>query len=162
MSPAWNTGSKRGPAAPPNRSSIVAISIGVALAVIMQPGVGADLSNAVPGTVQEAVPIAERLMSIIPANPVAALAEGNVLAIIFFAILLGIGLISVGESARPVTELLDVGVAVVLRVTGWVLEVAPFGVFALIAPSFREQDLIDIGAEFERLTMARRSPADYQ
>lgn len=32
----------------------------------------------------------------------------------------------------------------------------------LIAPSFREQDLIDIGAEFERLTMARRSPADYQ
>lgn len=114
-------------------TSIVAISIGVALAVVMQPGVGADLSNAVPGTVQEAVPIAERLMSIIPANPVAALAEGNVLAVIFFSILLGIGLIAVGESARPVTELLDVGVAVVLRITGWVLEVAPFGVFALIA-----------------------------
>lgn len=47
--------------------------------------------------------------------------------------MLGIGLIAVGESARPVTELLDVGVAVVLRITGWVLEVAPFGVFALIA-----------------------------
>ncbi len=114
-------------------TSIVAISIGVALAVIMQPGVGADLSNAVPGTVQEAVPIAERLMSIIPSNPVAALAEGNVLAIIFFAVLFGIGLIAVGESAKPIKDLLDVGVAVVLRVTGWVLEVAPFGVFALIA-----------------------------
>lgn len=114
-------------------TSIVAISIGVVLAVIMQPGVGADLSNAVPGTVQEAVPISERLMSIIPANPIAALAEGNVLATIFFAVLLGIGLIAVGESARPVTDLLDVGVAVVLRITGWVLEVAPFGVFALIA-----------------------------
>ena len=114
-------------------TSIVAISIGVVLAVIMQPGVGADLSNAVPSTVQEAVPIAERLMSIIPANPIAALAEGNVLATIFFAVLLGIGLIAVGESARPIIELLDVGVSVVLRITGWVLEVAPFGVFALIA-----------------------------
>ena len=72
-------------------------------------------------------------MSIIPANPIAALAEGNVLATIFFAVLLGIGLIAVGESARPVTDLLDVGVSVVLRITGWVLEVAPFGVFALIA-----------------------------
>ena len=55
------------------------------------------------------------------------------LATIFFAVLLGIGLIAVGESARPVKELLDVGVTVVLRITGWVLEVAPFGVFALIA-----------------------------
>lgn len=114
-------------------TSIVAISIGTALAVIMQPGAGVELSNVVSGTVQEAMPIAERLMSIIPANPVAALAEGNVLAIIFFAVLLGIGLIAVGESARPVTDLLDVSVAVILRITGWVLEVAPFGVFALIA-----------------------------
>ena len=114
-------------------TSIIAISIGLALAIIIQPGAGADLSNAAAGTVQEAVPLAERLMSIIPANPVAALAEGNVLAIIFFAILLGVGLIAVGDTARPVTDLLDIGVAVVLRITGWVLEIAPFGVFALIA-----------------------------
>ena len=114
-------------------TSIAAISLGVALAVIMQPGVGADLSNAVPGTVQQAVPIGDRLMSIIPANPIAALAEGNVLAIIFFAVLLGVGLIAAGEAARPLTDLFEVGVTVVLRITGWVLEIAPFGVFALIA-----------------------------
>ncbi len=114
-------------------TTVTAITIGVALAVIMQPGVGADLSNAVPGAVQEAVPISERLMSIIPANPVAALAEGNVLAIIFFALLLGVGLANIGERAKPVAEMLDVGVEVVQRITGWVLEVAPFGVFALIA-----------------------------
>ena len=114
-------------------TTVAAISIGVAMAIVMQPGVGADLSNAVPGAVQEAMPIAERLMSIVPVNPIAALAEGNILAIIFFALLLGIGLITVGESARPVADLLEVGVAVVLRITGWVLEIAPFGVFALIA-----------------------------
>ena len=114
-------------------TSIIAISIGVALAVVMQPGAGADLSNAVPGAAQEAVPLAERLMSIIPNNPIAALAEGNVLAIIFFAVLLGIGLVAVGEPAKPLTDLLDIGVDVILRITGWVLEIAPFGVFALIA-----------------------------
>ncbi len=114
-------------------TSIAAISIGVALAAVMQPGAGADLSNAVPGAVQEAVPVAERLISIIPANPFAALAEGNILAIIFFAALLGVGLIATGESVAPAINLLEVGVAVVLRITGWVLEVAPFGVFALIA-----------------------------
>ncbi len=114
-------------------TSIAAISIGVTLAVVMQPGAGADLSNAVPGAVQEAVPLAERLISIIPANPVAAMAEGNILAIIFFAVLLGVGLVAAGESARPAIDLLELGVAVVLRITAWALEVAPLGVFALIA-----------------------------
>ncbi len=114
-------------------TTLAASAIGVAMAIVMQPGVGADLSGAIPSATQEAMPIAERLISIIPSNPLAALAEGNILAIIFFAVLFGVGLVMTGEAARPMSDFMEVGVKVFLRMTRWVLEVAPFGVFALIA-----------------------------
>jgi Na+/H+-dicarboxylate symporter len=114
-------------------TTLLAICIGIALALILQPGVGVDLSSAVPGTLQEAIPLSERLMSIVPRNPVAALAEGNVLAVIFFALLVGIAGLVIGEKAKPVADMVDAASEIMLKITGWVMEVAPFGVFALIA-----------------------------
>ena len=69
-------------------TTLIAISIGLCLAAILQPGAGVDLSAVAPTSVQEAIPLSERLMSIVPENPIAAMAEGNILAIIFFALLL--------------------------------------------------------------------------
>ena len=114
-------------------TTLVAICIGLFLAAILQPGVGVDLSNAVPGEVQEAIPLGERLMSIVPDNPIAALAEGNILAIIFFALLMGVSLLTIGDKGKPVADLMEASTEVMLRITHWVMEVAPFGVFALIA-----------------------------
>jgi Na+/H+-dicarboxylate symporter len=114
-------------------TTLIAICIGIVLALILQPGVGVDLSSAVPGTLQEAIPLSERLMSIVPRNPVASLAEGNILAVIFFALLLGVAGLVVGEKAKPVADLVDAASEIMLKITGWVMEVAPFGVFALIA-----------------------------
>ncbi|MEX0962646.1 MAG: dicarboxylate/amino acid:cation symporter [Pseudohongiellaceae bacterium] len=114
-------------------TTLAAITIGLCLAVIMQPGVGVDFSAAVPTQVQEAIPLSERLMSIVPSNPIAALAEGNILAIIFFALLVGVSLLTIGEKGKPVADLMDASSEMMLRITHWVMEVAPFGVFALIA-----------------------------
>lgn len=114
-------------------TTLAAISIGLFLAAVMQPGVGVDFSAAVPQQVQEAIPLSERLMSIVPSNPIAALAEGNILAIIFFALLCGVSLLTIGEKGRPVADLMDASSEMMLRITHWVMEVAPFGVFALIA-----------------------------
>lgn len=114
-------------------TTVCAITIGLALAAFIRPGDGIDFSNTVPGVVQEAMPLSERLISIVPRNPVAALAEGNVLAIIFFAMLFGIATMVLGEKARPVATLMHASSEVMLKITGWVMEVAPFGVFALIA-----------------------------
>ncbi|ALO45581.1 sodium:dicarboxylate symporter [Pseudohongiella spirulinae] len=111
----------------------LAISIGLILAVVIQPGAGVDLSGADPGTIQEAMPLGERLMSIVPSNPIAALAEGNILAVIFFALLFGVGILTVGKQADPLAHLMEAGSSVMLKLTHWVMEVAPFGVFALIA-----------------------------
>ncbi|MEX0902247.1 MAG: dicarboxylate/amino acid:cation symporter [Pseudohongiellaceae bacterium] len=114
-------------------TTLIAITIGLTLAAILQPGVGVDLSAAVPTEVQAAIPLAERLLSIVPENPIAALAEGNILAIIFFALLVGISVLAVGQRAKPIGDLMGAGSDIMLRITHWVMEVAPFGVFALIA-----------------------------
>jgi len=114
-------------------TTLIAICIGIAMALALQPGVGVDLSTASPSTLQEAIPLTERLMTIVPSNPIAALAEGNVLAVIFFALLLGVAGLVLGEKAKPVGDLVDSASEIMLKITGWVMEVAPFGVFALIA-----------------------------
>jgi Na+/H+-dicarboxylate symporter len=114
-------------------TTLAAILIGLTLAAYLQPGIGVDLSLAVPSSVQAPIPLSERLLNIVPSNPIAALAEGNILAIIFFALLVGISLLVIGEKGRPVSELMNASTEMMLKITHWVMEVAPFGVFALIA-----------------------------
>lgn len=71
-------------------TTLAAIVIGLTIATVLQPGAGVDLSAAVPTALQAAIPLTEQLMRIVPENPFAALAEGDILAIIFFALLVGI------------------------------------------------------------------------
>lgn len=114
-------------------TTLAAITIGLFLAAVLQPGAGVDLSSANPTEVQAAVPLGERLMEIVPSNPIAALAEGNILAVIFFALLVGVSILTIGDKGRPVAELMEALTQVMLRITHWVMEFAPFGVLALIA-----------------------------
>ena len=132
-------------------TTLAAITIGLVLAAYMQPGTGVDLSAAVPGQVQAAVPLAERMMAIVPSNPVAALAEGDILAVIFFALLVGISLLAIGDKGKPVADLMDSSSEMMLRITHWVMEAAPFGVFALIARMAGTQGL---GALLDVITLA--------
>jgi Na+/H+-dicarboxylate symporter len=114
-------------------TTIGAIIIGLLLAAAIQPGVGVSITGGEPQTLEAAIPLGERMMNIIPANPVAALAEGDILAVIFFALLMGVGIMMAGEDAEPVGKLMDSASEVVLKITHMIMEVAPFGVFALIA-----------------------------
>lgn len=114
-------------------TTAVAIVIGLSLAAIVQPGVGVSITGGEPQTLAAAIPLGERMMNIIPANPVAALAEGDILAVIFFALIFGIGIMLAGEKAKPVADVMDAAAEVVLKITHIIMEVAPFGVFALIA-----------------------------
>ncbi len=114
-------------------TTAVAITIGLTLGVIIEPGAGVDLSGTEPGILTQAQTLKETLYAIVPINPVAALARGEVLPIIFFAILLGIGIMLAGEKGIPVARLFQSGAEVMLKITHIVMETAPFGVFALIA-----------------------------
>lgn len=114
-------------------TTLVAVSIGLTIATLLGPGVGADLQNAAPQAVAPPKSPAELFIGIVPLNPIKALAEGETLAIIFFAVLVGAGVIVAGKDGEPVAKLLASASEVMLRIVGFVMEAAPFGVFALIA-----------------------------
>ncbi|MFT4887045.1 MAG: Na+/H+-dicarboxylate symporter [Pseudohongiellaceae bacterium] len=114
-------------------TTLAAITIGLGLATIMQPGAGVDFSGSVPGQIQETIPLSQRLIEIIPVNPIAALAEGNILAVIFFALMVGVSLLTIGEKGKPVADFMHAASDMMIKITHWIMEVAPFGVFALIA-----------------------------
>lgn len=114
-------------------TTTVAVVVGLGLGALFQPGAGVDFAGVTPRPVGEAPSVAEQLMSIVPLNPIEALAEGQILAVIFFAILVGAGILAIGERAEPVRRVFEAGVEIILFITRVVMEVAPFGVFALVA-----------------------------
>mgnify|MGYP003118408264 CR=1 FL=1 len=123
-------------------TTIFANVIGLTFGTIMRPGVGADLGGVEAVAVsREAPSLAERLIAIVPDNPVAALADGDVLAIIFFSLLVGVGIIATGKAGKPMGDLFNSASDVILKITHYVMEVAPFGVFALVSYTAVSQGL---------------------
>jgi Na+/H+-dicarboxylate symporter len=115
-------------------TTFVAILFGLAGALILQPGRGVTLAGVATSEALAApMPLGERLMGIVPENVFAAFAAGDILAVIFFGVLLGAGLLMGGEAARPLTRLFAAGSVAMLKVTHIVMEIAPIGVFALVA-----------------------------
>jgi Na+/H+-dicarboxylate symporter len=114
-------------------TTAIAVSVGMAVGTLIRPGEGAPLGTASAHAMGTPPTPYEQLIGIVPANIFDALAKGDMLAIIFVAILLGIGTLVAGEAGRPLAGLLQSAAAVLLRIVGIVMEATPFGVFALIA-----------------------------
>lgn len=114
-------------------TTLISVSIGMAAGLILRPGAAMSLGGVVPHALGTAVTPADQLLSIVPLNIVEALVRGDMLAIIFVAVLLGTGTILAGEAGKPVAALLQGLSAVLLQIVRLVMEVTPFGVLALIA-----------------------------
>jgi len=114
-------------------TTAIAVSVGMAVAMLIQPGIGVPVGDAVPKALGDPVPLYDQLVGIIPLNIVEALAKGDMLALIFVAILVGVGTVLAGEPGKPFAGLLQSLSAVLLKIVGLVMEATPIGVFALIA-----------------------------
>jgi len=114
-------------------TTAVAVSVGMLVATLIQPGVGTPLGTAVAHPIGPPPTLYEQLIGIVPLNIVDALAKGDMLALIFVAILIGCGTVVAGEAGKPFAGLLQSLSAVLLKVVAIVMEATPFGVFALIA-----------------------------
>jgi len=116
-------------------TTLLAVGLGLVLVNIIQPGVGVEL--AAEQSAEEGVEVVSSLgdiiRNIVPKNLFEAASKGQVLPIIFFSILLGIAISSIGEKGKPLVNLFDCLYSVMMKVTGWVILLAPFGVFALMA-----------------------------
>ena len=111
----------------------IAITLALTAAVIVQPGSGANPGASVAREILPAPPFTQVLLDMIPRNPVEAMAQGAMLPVIVFAILLGLAMSLAGEPGRRVAAFFSDFNEVVMRLVGLVMLIAPFGVFALVA-----------------------------
>lgn len=118
-------------------TTAMAIALAMGVAVFIQPGAGVDMALASNYSAPPAPTIKETFLDIFPSNPVAAMAEGNMLQVIVFSILFGIAISrtdgEIGKSMRGFFEQLN---EVVLKMMMILMELAPYGVFCLLVKLF--------------------------
>ncbi|WP_020681028.1 dicarboxylate/amino acid:cation symporter [Marinobacterium rhizophilum] len=115
-------------------TTAVAISIGLAMGTVFMPGEGINMVAAeAAASAKEAPTLVQTLLDMVPKNPVSALAAGNILQIIVFALGLGIALNLSGEKAKPAVELFESLAEGMYKLTELVMKLAPYGVFGLMA-----------------------------
>jgi Na+/H+-dicarboxylate symporter len=116
-------------------TTVIAVAIGLVLVNVVRPGERFDPDKAPSTTVateSEPPSIMSVLGDIVPENLVDAMAKSSVLSVIFFSILLGTAIISAGEKARPLAIFFESLNVVIMKIVGWIMALAPFGVFALM------------------------------
>lgn len=135
----------------------IAIVVGLLAANLFQPGVGVnmnelektDISSYVDTTnAQEDRSTFQIIVDIVPKNVINAMAEGDMLAIIFFSVLFGLGVAAIGDRGKPVLAFFQGVADAMFWVTNLVMKFAPFGVFALIGVTvskFGLESLIPLG-----------------
>jgi proton glutamate symport protein len=116
-------------------TTTLAVGVGLILVNLMRPGVGVDIgieagADLSGGEVPSVISI---IRDIIPANLFDAMAKDKVLSVIFFSLLLGVAISSIGEKGRPLVTFFEAFNAVMMKITDWIMRLAPFGVFALMA-----------------------------
>jgi Na+/H+-dicarboxylate symporter len=128
-------------------SMAIAIILGLSAANLFEPGKGLSLhlfQNAMQGFEAKQMSLPEFFQSFLHGlfmNPFAALAQGNVLALVIFSLFLGIALVIGGERYRNILNLLQEGLEITLRIVGWVMHLAPLGIMALLAKLVATQNV---------------------
>ncbi|RLL52735.1 dicarboxylate/amino acid:cation symporter [Mariprofundus sp. EBB-1] len=124
-------------------TTALAITLAITIATFFAPGEGFELASATTGafTAPVAPPLSQVFIDLVPSNPVAAYAEGNMLQIIFFTILFAVCILMIGEAGQPIIDLSERLNSVMMEVVNVVMHVAPIGVFALMAKTFALQGI---------------------
>lgn len=136
----------------------IAIVIGILAANIFQPGAGINMNELQQTDISSYVDTAHAveedggpfdiIVGIVPTNVVSAMASGNMLAIIFFSVIFGLGVAAIGERGKPVLDVAQGVADAMFWVTNLVMKFAPIGVFGLIAVTvskFGLSSLIPLG-----------------
>lgn len=135
-------------------TTAVAIIIGLLIGNILQPGAGMNL--VLEGTTQEAAkapPLIDTLINLIPTNPISAMAQGTILQVIVFALFFGYAMTKAGEKGKAVLTFFEGFAETMYKLTGIVMEFAPYGVLALIAVTVGKHG-ISVLVPFAKLILA--------
>ena len=132
-------------------TTAIAVSVALLFAVFVGPGNNISLGGEVNFQASVPPPLADVLVDIFPSNPVKAMAEGKMLQIIVFALLFGYAISHAGEPGRRIAGFFRDMEAVVMKMVEILMELAPYGVFALLAKLFSTMGIgaiLDLAAYF--------------
>jgi Na+/H+-dicarboxylate symporter len=123
-------------------TTTIAILIGFTVAIILKPGTYIDSSQIQmdptevhenPGVLPSTQELPEKLVNILPDNPLQTMLSGEMLGVVIFTIIIGIALLSISNSyAEPLIRLLEAVQQICLTVVRWAMELAPYAVFGLM------------------------------
>lgn len=119
-------------------TTAIAVSGALLFAVLVGPGSNVSLPGVADYQATAPPPLIDVLADIVPSNPIQAMAEGNMLQIIVFALLFGYAISHAGEPGRRIASFFSDVEAVVMKMVGILMELAPYGVFALLASLFSD------------------------
>lgn len=119
-------------------TTALAVTVAIGVASVVRPGIGLDMSAIEAGEVvaAEKVSAADTILNIIPENPIGALADGTMLQIILFALVVGVLLAKMGERAELISNFLNQCNDLMMEMTNLIMGLAPIGVFCMIAKTF--------------------------
>lgn len=117
-------------------TTAIAIAIGLSFAYIVSPGKGLsiDVGEVEEVEVNESEGIIDTFLNIVPTNPFEALANADILQIIFFAVFVGLAITLIGDKAKPVQTFFESFSEIMFKITDIVMRFAPIGVLGLVAP----------------------------
>ena len=132
-------------------TTAIAVSLALLFAVLVGPGSHVALESTATFEAQVPPPLIDVLVDIFPSNPVRAMADGKMLQIIVFALLFGYAISHAGEQGRRIASFFRDMEAVIMKMVGILMAMAPYGVFALLAKLFSTMGIgaiLDLAAYF--------------
>ncbi|MBT4592004.1 MAG: dicarboxylate/amino acid:cation symporter [Porticoccaceae bacterium] len=120
-------------------TTAIAVSLALTIANIVDPGVGINTAEAANYVAKAAPSFKDVFIGIFPSNPFQAMVEGNMLQVIVFAILVGVAILQAGDSGKTVLRGCQMISDVIMRMVAILMNLAPYGVFCLLAKLFTSQ-----------------------
>jgi len=124
-------------------TTILAVTVGLVLVNLIKPGIGVKIGaeQIVEWSEQQQPSATSIIEDIVPTNLLSAMAKDKVLSTIFFALLLGVAISSLGEKGKPLVILFEALNGVMMKITRWIMYLAPFAVFSLMADTIGRMGL---------------------
>ncbi|OLS40379.1 dicarboxylate/amino acid:cation symporter [Bacillus sp. MRMR6] len=127
-------------------TTVIALVLSIGAGLLVKPGEGDFKLDGATFEGAEAPPVIDTLLNIIPANPLGSMANGEMLQVIAFAMILGFGISRVGQKAEGILKLVEQLNDVLMYLVTAIMKFAPYGAFALIATAIGGQGLGAIAA----------------
>ena len=137
-------------------TTAAAITFALIVANLINPGVGMSLASDTIFVGKESPPLKQVFLEIFPSNPVKAMAEGNMLQVIVFAILVGVAISKSGEHGARLRDGLNDWNEVIMRLVLMLMSVAPLGVFCLMTTVFANMGfsgILDLAKYFSNVVL---------